>query len=133
MPSGKRTSKSKGATQPRGEATRLDRLRARLAADLRAALVLADTDRDLGEALDRWELSLFQNEPFRSEQLRESLAALLGGADGLWAAAADILRRALVQALGHGDRAELVATLDESILGLRPRPAPYVAAVRLAG
>ena len=47
------------ATQPRGEATRLDKLRARLTADLRAKLTLADTDRELGESLDRWELSLF--------------------------------------------------------------------------
>ena len=38
----------------------------------------ADGDPELAEALDRWELSLFQNEPFRAEQLRASLAALLG-------------------------------------------------------
>jgi len=134
------------ATQPPGEAARLDQVRGSLAADLRARIAAADDDPELGEALDRWELSLFQGEPFRSEQLRESLGALLGGTDGLWAAAvraavllgetprdrgdllarlraltsgeeveaaaADILRRALVQALGHGDRAELVATLD---------------------
>ena len=54
------------ATQPRGEATRLDKIRARLAADLRERLLLADDDRELGEALDRWELSLFSEEPFRS-------------------------------------------------------------------
>jgi hypothetical protein len=140
------------ATQPRGEATRLDRLRARLAADLRAALVLADTDRDLGEALDRWELSLFSEEPFRSAQVRDSLTCLLGGDGGPWAAslraavllgekpqdrgalleelreerlhrdARDGVRRALVETLLHGNRAELVATLDDTLLGLRPRP-----------
>ena len=44
-------------------------------------------DAELGEALERWELSLFEDEPLRSERLREALAALLGGADGLWAAA----------------------------------------------
>src|SRR5207245_7620899 len=108
----------------------------------------ADDDPELGEAIDRWELSLFQDGPFQAEQLRESLAALLGGNDGLWAAAVrgaillgdkpraraelqdslsgdpdpDAVRRALVETLMHGDRATLVATLDESILGLRPRP-----------
>ena len=39
---------------------------------------LADADTNLAEALDRWELSLFQHEPFRSEQLRAALDALLG-------------------------------------------------------
>ena len=102
---------------------------------------LADDDPELGEALDRWELSLFQAEPFRSEQLRESLTALLGGTDGLWAAAvraalllgetgreradllgslralaagepaaatlSDVVRRALVEALMHGERRAL--------------------------
>ena len=151
------------ATQPAGEPTRLDAFRGALARDLRERLVLADDDAELGEALDRWELSLFQAEPFRSEQLREALAALLGGADGLWAAAvrtslllgdtgkdraellarlrllvagevaderaAGAVRRALVETLIHGDRAALVASLDEALLGLRPRPAGYFARV----
>jgi hypothetical protein len=141
------------ATQPRGEATRLDKLRARVAADLRAKLTLADEDRELGEALDRWELSLFSEEPFRSAQMRDSLACLLGGDGGAWAAgmraavllgetakdrsellaalreerlgrdARDAVRRALVEVLSHGNRADLAATLDETLLGLRPRPA----------
>jgi hypothetical protein len=145
------------ATAPAGEATRLDAVRGALARLLLERLTLADGDPELGEALDRWELSLFQAEPFRSEQLREALAALLGGGDGLWAAAlraavllgdtarergalldrlrsllysdeageraADAVRLALVEALCHGDRAGLVAALDESLLGLRPRPA----------
>jgi hypothetical protein len=136
------------ATPPRGEPTRLDSFRGAVAADLRERLVLADEDPELGEALDRWELSLFQDGPFGAEQLREALAALLGGTDGLWAAAVrgavllganprergelherlsgdpspDAVRRALVEALLHGDRAKLVATLDETILGLRARP-----------
>ena len=38
-----------------------------------ARLSLADADVSLAEALDRWELSLFQHEPFRSEQLRGAL------------------------------------------------------------
>jgi hypothetical protein len=122
-------------------------------------LALADEDPELGEALDRWELSLFQDGPFQAEQLRESLAALLGGTDGLWAAAvrgaillgdtpraraelqdrlagdpeADVIRRALVETLMHGDRAQLVASLDESILGLRAPPASYFAARAAAG
>jgi len=150
------------ATQPAGEPTRLDSFRGRLAADLRTRLVAADEDPELGEALDRWELSLFQAEPFRSEQLRESLAALLGGTDGLWAAAMrasvllgesgrdraallqslrglvagegaghsaeEAVRRSLVEALAHGDRPTLVGSLDEALLGLRPRPAGFYAA-----
>jgi hypothetical protein len=146
------------ATQPRGEATRLDSLRGRLAADLRERLPLADGDRELGEALDRWELSLFAEEPFRSAQVREALTALLGKGDGIWAAsvraaillgektteraellerlqeerlarvARDAVRRALVETLLHGSRLELVRSLDETLLGLRPRPATYLAA-----
>jgi hypothetical protein len=146
------------ATQPRGEATRLDSLRGRLAADLRERLPLADGDRELGEALDRWELSLFAEEPFRSAQVRDALTALLGGGHGPWAAslraavllgektkdradllarlqeeragrtARDAVRRALVEALLHGNRGDLVRSLDETLLGLRPRPATYLAA-----
>jgi hypothetical protein len=140
------------ATQPRGDATRLDKIRARLASDLRGKLLLADTDRELGEALDRWELSLFSEEPFRSAQIRESLTCLLGGDGGAWAAAMrtavllgdktrersemidalraerlgsdarDAVRRTLVETLLHGDRAQLVVALDDTLLGLRPRP-----------
>jgi hypothetical protein len=140
------------ATQPRGEGTRLDKIRARLAADLRAKLTLADSDRELGEALDRWELSLFSDEPFRSAQVRESLTCLLGGDGGAWAAAMraavllgdknrersemldalraerlgsdarDAVRRTLVETLLHCDRTQLVVALDDTLLGLRPRP-----------
>ena len=70
------------STQPDGEPTRLDEFRGRLAGDLRGRLLAADEDLELGEALDRWELSLFQPDPFRAEQLRESLTFLLGGGDG---------------------------------------------------
>jgi hypothetical protein len=140
------------ATQPRGEGTRLDKIRAKLAADLRGCLTLADADRQLGEALDRWELSLFSEEPFRTAQVRESLQCLLGGDGGEWAAAMrasvlladktqerstlleslreerlrsdarDAVRRALVETLLHGNRVELVRALDDTMLGLRPRP-----------
>jgi hypothetical protein len=146
------------ATQPAGEPTRLDSFRGALAADLLPRLAAADQDPDLGEALDRWELSLFQDGPFRAEQLRESLVALLGGTDGLWAAVIrgaillgedgrqraeaqarlmgdpdpDLVRRALVETLLRGDRSTLVQMLDETILGLRPpsaRPATLARAL----
>jgi len=136
------------ATPPAGEPTRLDSFRGALAADLVERLASADDDPDLGEALDRWELSLFQDGPFRAEQLRESLTALLGGTDGLWAAVvraaillgetpreradvharladdpdADLVRRALVETLLHGERMGLLEVLDAAILGLRQRP-----------
>ena len=146
------------ATQPRGEPTRLDALRGRLAADLRERLPIADSDRPLAEALDRWELSLFAEEPFRTGQVHDALTALFGGDEGSWAAAVrtavllgektaeraelleelradhagraarDALRRALVETLLYGNRAELVRTLDEALLGLRPRPATALAA-----
>jgi hypothetical protein len=75
------------ATEPAGEPTRLDPWRGKLAGDLLARLPESEQDSELGDALERWELSLFESEPLRSERLREALAALLGGADGLWAAA----------------------------------------------
>ncbi len=149
------------ATEPTGEPTRLDEFRGKLAAELLEKLAALDADERLGEALDRWELSLFAAEPYRSEQLRESLAALLGGGDGLWAAAArlavlvgedaaqrgelfarlrgltgggqasrrdaDILRRAVLEVLLAGDRIALVERLDDSLLGLKPRPQSYFA------
>lgn len=96
------------ATQPLGEPVRLDQLRAALAQRLRGQLGLADTDGQLGDALDRWELSLFQGDPFRTEQLRESLAALLGDGDGAWAAA---MRATALLADQPADRAELAAAL----------------------
>jgi hypothetical protein len=143
------------AAQPPGEPTRLDAFRGELARRLRERVAAADEDPALGEALDRWELSLFQTEPFRSEQLRTALDSVLGNGNGLWAAslraavllgesgreraeqhvrlqplvdgqdtedAADAVRDALLEALLYGDRAELVAALDESLLGVRPRP-----------
>ena len=41
--------------------------------------------------------------------------------------APDVVRRALVEVLMHGDRAQLVETLDDALLGLRPRPQSYFA------
>jgi hypothetical protein len=137
------------ATQPPGEPTRLDEFRGALAAELLVRLALADADTTLAEALDRWELSLFQHEPFRSEQLRGALAALLGttwplrvavlleaepdrreklhaeleslanGGEGS-TAAREAVRRALVEVLRDGDRVGLAARLDRALLGLEP-------------
>jgi hypothetical protein len=140
------------ATQPHGEAVRLDRARGELAANLRERLPLADDDRELGEALDRWELSLFSEEPFRTAQIREALVCLFGGDGGAWGAslraatlleekgperieilaalrgerlgreARDAVRRALVETLQHGTRTALIEAVDETLVGLRPRP-----------
>jgi hypothetical protein len=83
-----------------------------------------------------------------------ALEALLGAGDGLWAArlraavllgetgrerseklaelrsesAAAAVREVLVETLAYGDRHELIAALDETLLGLRPRPAVALAA-----
>ena len=126
------------ATPPPGEPTRLDPFRAQVAARLIPQLALADGDARLGDALDRWELSLFQDDPFRAEQLRHALDAALGDGDGTWAAAMraaallnetdaepfrapgpDLVRRTLVAMLEHGDRAALVRELDAKLLGSR--------------
>lgn len=154
------------ATVPPGEPVRIDPVTAERASRLRERLTLADADRDLGEALDRWELALFQDDPFASEQLRGSLSAALGGGEGLFAASlraaallgetpreradvlerlrllasgdaasvtADLVRRTLVQVLEDGDRAKLVGALDESLLGLRPKPAGRLEPVAALG
>jgi hypothetical protein len=132
------------ATAPPGEPTRLDPFRASVAAQLRPRLAVANDDPQLGDALDRWELSLFQGEPFRGEQLRHALDAALGDGEGLWAAGMraaallgetadertdlverfreptpDLLRRLLVAVLLHGDRRRLLRELDGALLGLR--------------
>src|SRR6185437_13104592 len=130
------------ATAPPGEPTRLDPFRASVAEKLRPTLALADDDASLGDALDRWELSLFQDDPFRGEQLRQALDSALGDGEGSWAAAMraaallgetaeeradlverfrtptpDLVRRLLVAVLLHGDRARLLRELDGALLG----------------
>ena len=132
------------ATAPPGEATRLDPFRASVAAKLRPLLAVADEDAQLGDALDRWELSLFQDDPFRAEQLRHAVDAALGNGEGLYAAAMraaallgetaeersalaarfrkptpDLVRRLVVAVLLHGDRRALLRELDGALLGLR--------------
>ena len=146
------------ATAPPGEPSRLDAFRAPIAVEVLAALGGADGDPELAEALDRWELSLFQNEPFRSEQLRAALASLLGdtwplrcsvlleddgatreelhghlvelaGGEAGSPAACEAVRKALVAALRSRDRRELVHELDRELLGLPRRPAAWAEAV----
>jgi hypothetical protein len=146
------------ATQPPGEPSRLDAFRAPIAVDVLDALGDADGDPELAEALDRWELSLFQNEPFRSEQLRAALSALLGetwplraavlleedgaareelhghlvalaGGDGAGSAVVDTVRRAIVATLRARDRLALVHELDRDLLGLPRRAVVRAAAV----
>jgi len=132
------------ATAPPGEPTRLDPFRASVAEKLRPQLALADDDAPLGDALDRWELSLFQDDPFRGEQLKHALDAALGDGQGIWAAAmrggallgetaeeratlverldlptSDLVRRLLVAILLHGNRTRLLRELDGALLGLR--------------
>jgi hypothetical protein len=130
------------ATAPPGEPTRLDPFRASVAQKLRPMLALADEDAKLGDALDRWELSLFQDDPFRGEQLRHALDAALGNGEGSWAAgmraaallgetaqersqlleaarepSVDLVRRLLVAVLLHGNRRLLLRELDATLLG----------------
>jgi hypothetical protein len=132
------------ATAPPGEPTRLDPFRATVAAKLRPLLALADDDPQLGDALDRWELSLFQGNPFRAEQLRHALDSALGNGEGLYAAGMraaallgetaeeraalaqrfreptpDLVRRLVLAVLMHGDRRTLLRELDGALLGLQ--------------
>ena len=146
------------ATQPPGEASRLDAFRAPIAVDVLAALGQADGDPELAEALDRWELSLFQSDPFRSEQVRAALRLLLGEnwpmrtcvllaedahsreelyaeltalASGVAAtpAATDAARRAVVAVLRSRDRDRLARDLDRELLGLERQASPRAIAV----
>jgi hypothetical protein len=138
------------ATPPPGEPSRLDAFRAQVAARLIPQLVLADDDAHLGDALDRWELSLFQDDPFRAHQLQHALDAALGEGDGTWAAAMraaallnetdaeqfrvptpDLVRRTLVALLEHGDRAALLRELDAKLLGAREKDASNLAHIAL--
>jgi hypothetical protein len=146
------------ATQPPGESSRLDAFRAPIAVDVLAALGDADGDPELADALDRWELSLFQAEPFRSEQIRAALTSLLGetwpmrccvlladdsrareelyadvtalaAGDAATPATVDATRRAVVAVLRSRDRHLLAHELDRELLGLGRGPAPHAVAV----
>jgi hypothetical protein len=154
------------AQAPPGEPNRLDAFRGRLAAQIVRRLAEGPADADLLEALERFEIALFNRGPLRADELREALVALLGGDDGSWAAAMraaallgetptdraelaatlrglvngdgpgasaeDAVRRALVEVLLAESREELVAALDDSLLGLRPRPQVTTAARMVA-
>jgi hypothetical protein len=146
------------ATQPPGESSRLDAFRAPIAVDVLEALGDADGDPALADALDRWELSLFQAEPFRSEQIRTALASLLGdtwpmrccvllsddpaareelygelaalaAGDAATPATVDAARRAVVAVVRSRDRDRLAHDLDRELLGLGRRPTPQAIAV----
>jgi hypothetical protein len=69
-----------------------------------------------------------------SRERRELAGALRGlvDGDGAGAFAEDAVRKALLEALLHGDRARLVMALDEALLGLRPRPQVTISARVLA-
>jgi hypothetical protein len=146
------------ATQPPGEASRLDAFRSAIAVDVLVALGDADGDPGLANALDRWELSLFQSEPFRAEQLRAALGSLLGdtwalrccmligedaqareelygellslaGGESATTASVDACRRAVVAVLRDRDRERLVHELDRELLGLERHDAAHAVAV----
>ena len=112
------------ATQPPGEPTRLDVFRGETARVLIGKLGAAENDRELGDALDRWELALFQDGSFRAEQLRSSLEALLGNGDGAWAAA---LRTAVLLGETGRERQDCLVVLRRLCEGVaRPEAADLV-------
>ena len=112
------------ATQPPGQPTRLDVFRGETARVLITKLGAADVDRELGDALDRWELALFQDGSFRAEQLRSSLEALLGNGDGAWAAA---LRTAVLLGETGRERQDCLFVLRRLCEGVaRPEAADLV-------
>lgn len=107
-PIGARPMPGIAATEPAGEPGRLDHWRGVLAGELLGRLGTSESDAELVEAIERWELALFEDEPARSERLRESLAALLAGPDGLWAAS---MRAALLLADANPERTGLIDRL----------------------
>ena len=112
------------ATQPPGEPTRLDVFRGETARVLIGKLGAVEDDRELGDALDRWELALFQDGSFRAEQLRSSLEALLGNGDGAWAAA---LRTAVLLGETGRERQDCLMVLRRLCEGVaRPEAADLV-------
>ncbi|MEZ5099244.1 MAG: hypothetical protein R3C15_05465 [Thermoleophilia bacterium] len=105
------------AQQPHGEPTRLDQFRARIAAQMIELLTSSGVDPDLLEALDRWELALFQRGPTRSDELREALVTLLGGDEGSWAAA---MRASALLGRTADERSELLQALRALVDGDGP-------------
>jgi hypothetical protein len=107
------------AQVPAGEPTRLDPFRGRLAALLLGRLGGGESEPDVLEALERYEIALFNRGPVRADELREALVTLLGGEDGSWAAA---MRAAVLVGETPRDREELAATLLRLVDGDGPGP-----------
>jgi hypothetical protein len=114
------------AIRPPGEPVHLDTARVRVAGKALARLGAVDGDLELSEALDRWELSLFQAGAVRAESLREALAHALSGGDGLFAA---VLRAATLLGDSGVQRRELVSRLRVLVEG-GTAPAGVADAVR---
>ena len=113
------------ATQPPGEPTRLDVFRGEIARSLLAKLSSAEDDHELGDALDRWELSLFQGQPFRAEQLAlgAGVAARRGGRGmGGVAPCGRAARRDRARATSGARRASAARRGRRRRRGRRPRP-----------
>lgn len=107
------------AQAPAGEPARLDPFRGRLASELIRRLEAATVDADVLEALERYEIALFNRGPLRADELREALVLLLGGEDGSWAAA---MRAAALLGESPAERAELVRALRALVDGDGPGP-----------
>jgi hypothetical protein len=105
------------AQAPPGEPTRLDAFRGRLAERIVHRLAEGPADPDLLEAIERFEIALFNRGPLRADELREALVTLLGGEDGAWAAA---MRAAALLGETASDRAELATSLRRLIDGDGP-------------
>ena len=116
-PYGVRPVPALAAQTPPGEATRLDPFRARLVVGLQERLAAVPSDSEILEALDRWELALFQQGPVRADELREALTALLGCDEGPWAAA---MRAAVLLGDNAAERGELLAALRALVDGDGP-------------
>lgn len=105
------------AQAPHGEPNRLDSFRGRLAAELVSRLDSGACDGDVLEALERYEIALFNRGPLRADELREALELLLGNEDGAFAAA---LRAAMLLGETPKDRAELLHALRSLVDGDGP-------------
>jgi len=105
------------AQQPPGDPSRLDSFRGRLAAEIVRRLAEGPADADLLEALERYEIALFNRGPLRADELREALVTLLGGEDGSWAAA---MRAAALLGETAPERAEIARALRALLDGDGP-------------
>jgi len=81
----------------------------------------------LGETWPLRAAVLLETEPGSRAALHEELIGLANG-DASGATVTDAARRALVEALQHGDRPALLRELDEALLGVRERRPLHVVA-----